>query len=113
MTGLSHSSAPRGHSVMMLLALLAITLAVLSSCAPGPNELMGSAGATGVVAGFWRGLWNGFISPVTFIISLFNRGVQFYDVHNNGGWYNLGFLLGIIVIFGGGAGGARGRRRRD
>jgi len=50
---------------------------------------------------------------VTFMISLFNRGVQFYDVHNNGGWYNFGFILGIMLVFGGGAGGARSRRRRD
>ncbi|MGA2480821.1 MAG: hypothetical protein ABSG63_18915 [Spirochaetia bacterium] len=113
MSGQAKSVFMRTRSWMILLALLGITLAALSSCAPGPNELLGSAGATGVVAGFWRGLWNGLISPVTFIISLFNRGVQFYDVHNNGGWYNFGFILGIMVIFGGGAGGARSRRRRD
>ena len=28
---------------------------------------------------------NGAISPVTFIISLFNSKVQMYEVHNNGG----------------------------
>jgi hypothetical protein len=94
-------------------ALLAILLIVLSSCAPGANTLQSSANANGVVAGFWRGLWNGVISPVTFVISLFNRDVQMYEVHNNGGWYNLGFLLGVSVIFGGGAGSARARRRRD
>jgi hypothetical protein len=101
------------HRWPLVIALAGVTLVLLAGCAPGPNELIGSAGATGVVAGFWRGLWNGIISPVTFIISLFNRGVQFYDVHNNGGWYNFGFILGIMLVFGGGAGGARSRRRRD
>jgi len=50
---------------------------------------------------------------VTFIISLFDKNVQMYDVHNNGGWYNLGFFLGVTALFGSGAGGARARRRRD
>ena len=107
------SIAPHHGRWALAAALLAFTLVALAGCAPGPNELLGSAGAHGVVAGFWRGLWNGVISPVTFVISLFNHGVQFYEVHNNGGWYNFGFILGISVIFGGGAGGARRRRRRD
>jgi hypothetical protein len=95
------------------LLLLGVALLVLASCAPGVNELANIPGQTGVVAGFWRGLWNGIIAPVTFIISLFNKGVQMYDVHNNGGWYNLGFFLGVTALCGGGAGGARARRRRD
>ena len=99
--------------LFLLAALLAVVLAALGGCAPGPNELQGSASTTGVVAGFWRGLWNGIIAPITFIISLFTRSVQVYDVHNNGGWYNFGFILGLMLIFGGGAGSARGRRRRD
>ena len=95
------------------LLLLGVVLLVLASCAPGVNELANVPSHTGAVAGFWRGLWNGIIAPVTFIISLFDKGVQMYDVHNNGGWYNLGFFLGITALFGGGAGGARARRRRD
>ncbi len=93
--------------------MLGLVFLVLASCAPGANELANVPSQTGVVAGFWRGLWNGIIAPVTFIISLFDKGVQMYDVHNNGGWYNLGFFLGITALFGGGAGGVRARRRRD
>ena len=40
------------------------------------------------------GLWHGFISPVTFVISIFSRNVRLYEVHNNGTWYNFGFVLG-------------------
>jgi len=96
-----------------LLVTLVLLLLMLASCAPGINELSNVPSRTGVVAGFWRGLWNGVIAPVTFIISLFDKSVQMYDVHNNGGWYNLGFFLGITALFSGGAGGARARRRRD
>jgi hypothetical protein len=34
-------------------------------------------------------------------------------VHNNGGWYNFGFLLGVMVLLGGGGSGAARRRYRD
>lgn len=97
------------------LAIAAVLLLVaLTGCAPGVNSLEDSANSEGIVAGFWRGLWNGVISPVTFVISLFNRNVQMYEVHNNGGWYDFGFLLGVVIIFGGGGSGARGAsRRRD
>src|SRR3954463_3331771 len=52
--------------------------------------------------GFWLGLVQGFIAPVTFVISLFQHDVAVYSVPNNGAWYNFGFVLGI----GGFAGGA-------
>jgi uncharacterized membrane protein len=94
------------------LLALAMVLLILASCAPGLNELANVPSRTGVVSGFWRGLWNGVISPVTLIISFFNKGVQMYDVHNNGAWYNIGFFIGITALFGGGAGSAA-RRRRD
>jgi hypothetical protein len=93
-----------------VLIVMGLVLILLAGCAPGANELAHSADAKGVVAGFWRGLWNGVIAPVTFIISLFNPKVQMYEVHNNGGWYNFGFIFGMMIIFGGGAGGARARR---
>jgi hypothetical protein len=64
------------------------------------------------VAGFWQGLWQGFISPFTFLVSLFSDAVHVYEVHNNGNWYNFGFLMGASMIFGGSGGGAARRRRR-
>jgi hypothetical protein len=97
----------------LLLLTLALVLLVLASCAPGINELTNVPSRTGVVANFWRGLWNGVIAPVTLIISFFDKNVQMYDPHNNGAWYNIGFFLGITALFSGGAGGARARRRRD
>jgi len=97
--------------ILCFVCMLVITLA---GCAPGPNKLADTADPEGEIAGFWLGLWQGIIAPVTFIISLFSDKVQMYEVHNNGGWYNFGFLLGVIVIFGGSGGGAaRGRRRYD
>jgi hypothetical protein len=56
----------------------------------------------GSVADFWFGLWHGLILPVTFVVSLFQDGVNVYEAHNNGGWYNFGFLWGAAIVLGGG-----------
>jgi hypothetical protein len=96
----------------VMIVSLALLLVILAGCAPGPNELIGSTAGKASAAGFWWGLWHGIIAPVTFIVSLFNKGVQMYEVHNTGGWYNLGFLLGMSCVFGGGGASARRRRRQ-
>jgi hypothetical protein len=96
-----------------LLALALLALVAMVGCAPGQNQLAGSPDEEGDVAGFWQGLWHGIIAPITFIVSLFSDSVHIYEVHNNGGWYNFGFLLGVAIIFGGGGGGAGRRSRCD
>ena len=87
--------------------ILALVLLLAVSCAPGPNTLAGSANEEGKVAGFWQGLWHGIIAPFTFIISLFRQNVHIYEVHNSGNWYNLGYLLGLSIIFGGSGRGSK------
>ena len=79
---------------VFLLVLIAL---VLTSCAPG-NEKFDLA-----PAGFWMGLWHGFITFFTFIIRLFSDSVDVYEVNNNGNWYNFGFILGISMFYGGGS----------
>jgi hypothetical protein len=94
----------------VMVVAVALLLVMLAGCAPGPNELVETN--TGKAAGFWLGLWHGVIAPVTFIISLFSKNVQMYEVHNTGNWYNLGFLLGMSIVFGGGGASARRSRRQ-
>ena len=45
------------------------------------------------------------------MISLFNDNVSIYDVHNNGNWYDFGFMLDIAGPFSGIAGGSSVARR--
>jgi len=98
--------------ILTILVAVVVLVAMLG-CAPGPNQLTGSPDDEGAVAGFWKGLWHGFIVLFTFLISLFNENVRIYEVHNNGGWYNFGYLLGVMMFFGGGGGGAcKGAGRR-
>ncbi len=86
--------------VLVILSLFISLIAI--SCNAGPNTVVNSANSIGEVAGFWQGLWHGLIAIVTFIISLFKDTVSVYEVHNNGAWYNFGFILGMIIILGGG-----------
>ncbi len=87
--------------------LAAILLA--AACAAGPNPLEKTEDAKGKTAGFFMGLWHGLISPVTFIISVFSKSVRFYEVHNNGTWYNFGFVLGAGLFL---SGGILGRKKK-
>jgi hypothetical protein len=93
-------------------AVLVGALLVLTACAAGPNDAVSADGAR--LAGFWLGLWHGFIVPVSFVVSLFTDTVSIYEVHNSGGWYDFGFVIGVSAVFSGAGGsGAAGRRRRS
>ena len=87
---------------------------LLAACSAGANTQANMPDPTGDVAGFWQGLWHGIIAPITFVISLFDDDVGIYEVHNNGNWYDFGFMLGIGAFLGSGGSaavsGSRGRR---
>ena len=78
-----------------------LLLSILAGCAPGLNQSKGTASEHGI-AGFWLGLWQGFIAPFVFVASLFKTNLNIYEVHNNGGWYNFGYMFGLACFFGGG-----------
>ena len=97
---------------MYVAGMLVLVLLLFTACLAGPNEFVNTPDSDGEVAGFWRGLWHGFIAPFTFVISLFSDSVHVYEVHNAGGWYDFGFLFGASIILGGSSGGAAARRRK-
>ncbi len=92
---------------LVIVSVALVAVLILAGCAAGANPTVGVPGADGESAGFWSGLWHGIITPVTFVISLFSDNVNIYEVHNNGNWYNLGFMIGVCIIFGGGGSGAK------
>jgi len=93
---------------MILIAMMILVV----SCFPGTNPHQGIENEFGVNAGFLRGLWHGFIAPFTFIISLFSENINMYEVHNNGGWYDFGFVIGAAIIFSGSGRASRYRKHR-
>jgi len=68
-------------------------LATLAACAT-----QSAAAVAPAAPGFLLGLWHGFIFPVAWLISLFVGEVSVYAVPNNGGWYDFGYFLGIVVF---------------
>ncbi|MDO8105904.1 hypothetical protein Q6348_01690 [Isoptericola sp. b441] len=101
----------RSQAVRAVL-LGAAVVVLLAACAASGNEYVGTVAEARGTVGFWWGLWHGLIAPITFVVSLFNHSVGIYEVHNNGGWYDFGFLLGLSFVFGGGPAGGSARRRR-
>ncbi len=87
------------------IVLIALVMLFLTSCAPGCEKFDTEP------AGFFMGLWHGIISFVTFIISLFNENVNIYEINNSGWPYNLGFILGIMIVYGGSSKGTCRRKR--
>lgn len=75
----------------MLAAAGALACFFLASCADAEpvRECL-----TGQQYGFFSGLLHGFITPISFIVSLFDDDVAIYAVNNSGSWYDFGFLLG-------------------
>ena len=52
-------------------------------------------------AGFFTGIWHGWIAPLALVVSIFDNNIRIYEVHNIGFWYELGFYMAIISGFGG------------
>jgi hypothetical protein len=89
---------------------LALPACIHVACVATQNSTAVAAGGPG----FWAGLWHGLIFPLAWIVSLFADKVAIYSVPNNGGWYDFGYFLGIVVFGVGARRGhnvVRGRRR--
>jgi hypothetical protein len=83
-------------------SLLAITVLIAGCATQSVTEIQDPPG-------FWYGLLHGFIILFSFIISLFTD-YEIYAFPNTGAWYNFGFLLGVMIFFGGGGAGTKCRR---
>jgi len=96
---------------LFLIGCLLLLIGLMSACLAGPNRLEQVPDNEGEVAGFLMGLWHGLLSPISFIISVFSRNIRFYEVHNNGLWYNFGFVLGAGLFFSGGILGSKKKKK--
>lgn len=85
--------------------MIVMLLFLLTACAPGDG-----VNSAENPAGFFSGIWHGWIAPISLVISLFNKNINIYEVYNIGFWYDLGFYMAIISGFGGLA---LSRRRRN
>ena len=81
----------------LILAFLVLLLTCsLAGCFPGGERYTPST-----PAGFFTGIWHGWIAPLSLIVSIFDDSVRIYEVYNTGWWYDFGFYMAIIAGFGG------------
>ena len=81
---------------MKKILVFSLLLVFLSACVAGDGSATLSH-----PAGFFSGIWHGWIAPIALIIGFFNREIRIYEVFNTGLWYDLGFYMAIISGFGG------------
>jgi len=69
---------------------------LLAGCFPGTGRH-----TAGEPAGFFTGIWHGWIAPLSLIVGVFSDNVTLYETNNTGWWYGLGFYMAVISGFGG------------
>jgi hypothetical protein len=63
----------KNKKILLLGLMLVLMLALLTACAPGDG-----ANSAENPAGFFSGVWHGWIAPVTLVVSIFNHKIGFY-----------------------------------
>ncbi|MGG6310374.1 hypothetical protein [Paenibacillus macerans] len=80
----------------MIAFLFFASMIFLSGCVPGDGTNHAQN-----PAGFFWGIWHGWIAPISLMISFFKDNIRLYEIHNIGWWYDLGFYIAVISGFGG------------
>jgi len=91
--------------VFLSAALIAVAI---SGCFPG-----GGLYSAHTPAGFFMGVWHGWIAPISLIVGFFRDDVRIYEPNNTGWWYDLGFYIAVIAGFGGVALSRKKKKRRE
>ena len=82
--------------LLIIAVLVVLLLSLTAGCAPNDN-VRHERGP----AGFFTGVWHGWIAPFTLIWGFFNHSVRIYDKYNTGWWYDFGYYIAVISGFGG------------
>jgi hypothetical protein len=75
---------------------LIATMLLLAACATQPEPTAYNS------PGFFAGFWNGLTIFFSLIGHLINPSIRIYAFPNSGGWYDLGFFIGVGTFCGGG-----------
>jgi len=77
------------RAYLKMAVVFCFLLLVLTACTAGGRTADDPAG-------FFLGIWHGWIAPFVLIVSIFNRDLMIYETYNIGFWYNLGFYMAIV-----------------
>jgi hypothetical protein len=84
------------RQILIAIILTLMVILIFSSCAPGSGRHHAEK-----KAGFFTGIWHGWIAPITLIIGIFKPAIRVYEKFNTGWWYDFGFYIAVISGFGG------------
>lgn len=80
----------------MLTVVILASMILLPGCFPVDGGRPGED-----PAGFFMGIWHGWIAPISVVAGIFDSTIRVYEVKNTGWWYDLGFYMAVISGFGG------------
>lgn len=80
---------------VQLILLLLFVVVIMCGCIPTDVPEDGDDRA-----GFFSGIWHGWIAPFSLIWSFFNSKYTIYAAYNKGFTYDLGFYMAVISGFG-------------
>ncbi len=80
----------------LLVGVVLLLLVGLSGCMAGVESRFDVQ-----PAGFFFGIWHGWLAPLSLILKIFNPAHTIYEINNTGFGYELGFYMAIISGFGG------------
>jgi hypothetical protein len=86
----------KSRKIICVLFITAVMMLGLSGCMPGDGTYSPDR-----PAGFFWGIWHGWIAPISLIVGLFKGGIRVYEKVNTGWWYDFGFYIAVISGFGG------------
>jgi hypothetical protein len=78
------------------LVVLLIIMIALTGCMAGNSPQFNTQ-----PAGFFYGIWHGWLAPLSLLLKFFNPEYSIFEVNNTGLGYELGFYMAIISGFGG------------
>lgn len=84
------------RKTIVTIIMVAFFLLMMAGCVPGDGKHTELK-----PAGFFWGIWHGWIAPISVVFGFFRRNIRVYEVVNSGWWYDFGFYIAVISGFGG------------
>lgn len=88
------------NKFLLVLVILILATLLLTACG-GPNPMKGVADESGKIAGFFKGIWDGWTVLWAFLFMTFGGHYSLYEVFNTGWGYSLGYVIGLGLLYGG------------
>jgi len=81
-------------NALRLSVTITLVLFLMTGCVPGDGT-----NTSANPAGFFWGIWHGWLAPLSLIIGLFNQNIRVYEIYNTGWWYDFRYYIAIITGF--------------